>query len=84
MRLYLLYLGGRAVTTKKDTVPRTIGAKRPFATGVAFGLTNPKSYPVALAMFSAIVAPYIGALNLADAPQMFVAAFSGFLLPTRR
>ena len=47
---------------------------------MAFGLTNPKSYPVALAMFSAIVAPYIGALKMADAPQMFVAAFSGFLL----
>ena len=47
---------------------------------MAFGLTNPKSYPVALAMFSAIVAPYIGALKAADAPQMFVAAFAGFLL----
>ena len=61
--LYLLYLGARAVMTKKDAAPRTIGAKRPLATGMAFGLTNPKSYPVALAMFSAIVAPYIGALE---------------------
>jgi threonine efflux protein len=64
--LYLLYLGARAVMTKKDTPPRTIGAKRPLATGMAFGLTNPKSY--------------IGALKLTDAPQMFVAAFVGFLL----
>jgi threonine efflux protein len=47
---------------------------------MAFGLTNPKSYPVALAMFSAIVAPYIGALKVSDAPQMFAAAFAGFLL----
>ena len=78
--LYLLYLGARAVMTRKDAPPRTIGAKRPLATGMAFGLTNPKSYPVALAMFSAIVAPYIGALKMADAPQMFVAAFAGFLL----
>jgi threonine efflux protein len=31
-------------------------------------------------MFSAIVAPYIGALKFADAPQMFAAAFLGFLL----
>ena len=46
--------------TRKDAPPRTIGARRPLATGMAFGLTNPKSYPVALAMFSAIVAPYIG------------------------
>jgi len=78
--LYLIYLGWRAVTTRKGTPPRTIGASRPLATGMAFGLTNPKSYPVALAMFSAIVAPYIGALHAIDAPQMFVAAFAGFLL----
>jgi threonine efflux protein len=78
--LYLVYLGVRAVTTRKDAPPRTIGAARPLATGMAFGLTNPKAYPVALAMFSAIVAPYIGALHAADAPQMFAAAFLGFLL----
>jgi len=78
--LYLVYLGVRALMTRKDALPRTIGAERPLATGMAFGLTNPKSYPVALAMFSAIVAPYIGALKAADAPQMFVAAFLGFLL----
>jgi threonine/homoserine/homoserine lactone efflux protein len=78
--LYLIYLGALAVTTKRDAPPRTIGASRPLATGMAFGLTNPKSYPVALAMFSAIVAPYIGALHAADAPQMFVAAFLGFLI----
>ena len=77
---YLIYLGARAVMTRKDAPPHTIGARRPLATGLAFGLTNPKSYPVALAMFSAIVAPYIGALRMADAPQMFVAAFVGFLL----
>ena len=47
---------------------------------MAFGLTNPKSYPVALAMFSAIAAPYIATLTLADAPLLFAAAFAGFLL----
>ena len=78
--LYLIYLGVRAVMTRKDAPPRTIGASRPLPTGMAFGLTNPKSYPVALAMFSAIVAPYIGALRAADAPQMFLAALPGFLL----
>src|ERR1700678_4799140 len=29
--LYLLYLGARAVMTKRDAPPRTIGAKRPLA-----------------------------------------------------
>ncbi len=78
--LYLCWLGARAIMTRKDAPPKTIGAARPLATGMAFGLTNPKSYPVALAMFSAIVAPYIGVLTPADAPQMFAAAFAGFLL----
>ena len=76
---YLIYLGWRAVTTKKDAPPRTIGAERPLLTGVAFGLTNPKAYPVALAMFSAIVAPYVDRLSLADAPRLMGAAFLGFL-----
>lgn len=77
--LYLIYLGARAVMTRKDAPPRTIGARRPLATGLAFGLTNPKAYPVALAMFSAIVAPYVAQLHMADAPQLLVAAFIGFL-----
>ncbi len=77
--LYLIYLGARAVMTRKDAPPRAIGASRPLATGLAFGLTNPKAYPVALAMFSALVAPYVGELRLADAPQMLAAAFVGFL-----
>ncbi len=76
---YLVYLGWRAVTTKKDAPPRAIGAERPLLTGVAFGLTNPKAYPVALAMFSAIVAPYVDRLSLADAPRLMGAAFLGFL-----
>ena len=76
---YLVYLGARAVMTKKDSQPRPIGADRPLLTGMAFGLTNPKAYPVALAMFSAIVAPYVSRLSLADAPRMMGAAFLGFL-----
>src|SRR5215472_9876594 len=40
--LYLCWLGLRAVMTKKDAPPRTIGASRPLATGMAFGLTIPK------------------------------------------
>ena len=76
---YLVYLGWRAVTTKRDAPPQAIGAARPLLTGLAFGLTNPKAYPVALAMFSAIVAPYVDKLSLADAPRLMAAAFIGFL-----
>ena len=77
--LYLVYLGARAAMTKKDAPPRTIGARRPLATGMAFGLTNPKSYPVALATFSAIVAPYVGDIRMSDAPHLLLAAMVGFL-----
>ena len=77
--VYLIYLGARAVMTRKDAPRRTVGARRPLATGLAFGLTNPKAYPVALALFSAIVAPYVGRLTMADAPQLLLAAVAGFL-----
>ena len=65
--------------TRKDAPPQTVGATRPLAAGVAFGLTNPKAYPVALAMFSAIVAPYGEKLGAADAPMLLLAAFVGFV-----
>ena len=78
--VYLVYLGVRALMTRKGVPARTIGSSRPLVTGMAFGLTNPKSYPVALAVFSAVVAPHIATLRVADAPQMLVAAFMGFLL----
>ena len=51
---YLIYLGLKAVMTKKDAPPRTVGAHRPLLAGMMFGLTNPKAYPVAVAMFTAI------------------------------
>ncbi|MBV1704750.1 MAG: LysE family transporter [Hyphomicrobiales bacterium] len=76
---YLMLLGWRALRTRGEAKPAPVGAARPLATGLLFGLTNPKAYPVALAMFSAIVAPYARDLSLADAPKLFVAAFSGFL-----
>ena len=76
---YLMFLGFRAVTTRKDAPPRNIGARRPLIAGMAFGLTNPKAYPVAVAMFGAIVAPYASQLSVADAPAMMAAAFAGFI-----
>jgi threonine/homoserine/homoserine lactone efflux protein len=77
--VYLIYLGMKAVTTKKDAPPRMIGARRPLITGMLFGLTNPKAYPVAVAMFTAIAAPFAGQLTFADAPRLMLAAFGGFL-----
>ena len=77
--LYLIYLGARAVLTKKGAAPQTLGAHRPLVAGLLFGLTNPKAYPVAVAMFGAIVAPYADQLSFADAPRLAAAAFAGFV-----
>jgi threonine/homoserine/homoserine lactone efflux protein len=78
--LYLIYLGFKAVRTKKDAPPQTIGARRPLIAGMVFGLTNPKAYPVAVAMFTAIAAPFAGQLTFDDAPRLMAAAFGGFLV----
>jgi threonine/homoserine/homoserine lactone efflux protein len=56
-----------------------IGAHRPLLNGTLFGLTNPKSYPVALATFGALVAPYGDQITLAGAPLLIAAAFVGFV-----
>lgn len=48
-------------------------------TGVAFGLTNPKAYPVSLAMFTALTASFSGRLAWSDAPWLMASAFLGFL-----
>ena len=77
--LYLIYLGARAVMTKRDAPPRALGSHRPLVAGMLFGLTNPKAYPVAVAMFGAIVAPYAGELAFSDAPRLGAAAFAGFV-----
>ncbi|MBV9633379.1 MAG: LysE family transporter [Methylobacteriaceae bacterium] len=78
--LYLVYLGVRAVMTRKTTGGAAIGAQRPFVTGVLFGLTNPKAYPVSVAMYTAVAVPFAGRLTLADAPGLMGAAFVGFVL----
>ncbi|WP_165492765.1 LysE family translocator [Lichenihabitans psoromatis] len=78
--LYLVYLGIKAVMTRKDAPPTSIGASRPLMTGVMFGLTNPKAYPVSTAMFTAIALPFAGHLGWVDAPPLLGAALVGFIL----
>jgi len=77
--LYLIWLGWKALTSRGEAKAEPIGAGKPLTTGLIFGLTNPKAYPVALAMFSAIVAPYADGLELWDAPYLFICAFAGFV-----
>lgn len=76
--LYLVWLGWKALRAR-DTGSGTVGAGRPLATGVLFGLTNPKSYPVSVAMFTALTASYTAGLTWADAPYLMASAFVGFV-----
>ena len=56
-----------------------MAVKRPLARGLVFGLSNPKSYPVTLSVFTALVAGALGALTVGNAPLFLAACFAGFL-----
>jgi threonine/homoserine/homoserine lactone efflux protein len=44
-----------------------------------FGLTNPKAYPFALAMFTALVGRFGTSITVADAPSLVAMALVGFV-----
>lgn len=77
---YLLVLGTRSLLARRGP-EGTISAavKRPLMRGLVFGLTNPKSYPVTLAIFTALLADNLGALTVESAPLLLAACFAGFL-----
>lgn len=78
--LYLGWLGFRAVTVRAaedgsvDDAPR-----RPVLRGLAFGISNPKAYPVAIAMFTALLADHASALGWDAFPPLLGAACTGFI-----
>lgn len=78
--LYLGWLGFRAVTVRAaedgsvDDAPR-----RPVLRGLAFGVSNPKAYPVAIAMFTALLADHASALGWDAFPPLLGAACAGFI-----
>jgi threonine/homoserine/homoserine lactone efflux protein len=78
--IYLIWLGYRAIRYPGDGTSAPIGAVNPARTGLLFGLTNPKAYPVALAMFTALTAPFVRTLTWADAPAFMGVAMVGFVL----
>ncbi|MBS7538585.1 LysE family translocator [Ancylobacter lacus] len=76
--LYLLWLGAKALFSRGGTAT-PVGSARPLATGVLFGLTNPKAYPVSVAMFTALTARYASGLSWDAAPMLLAAALAGFV-----
>lgn len=78
--VYLIYLGIKALRGMNTGATRFIG--NPWRSGILFGLTNPKAYPFALAMFTAVLSRFDGAMALSHALPLVATAFSGFLVAT--
>jgi threonine/homoserine/homoserine lactone efflux protein len=78
--IYLCWLGFRSATARRgadgtvSTEPR-----RPWVRGLAFGVSNPKAYPVAVAMFTALLARYASALDWSAFGPLLAAACVGFV-----
>ncbi|SEW04842.1 Threonine/homoserine/homoserine lactone efflux protein [Aliiroseovarius sediminilitoris] len=78
--LYLIYLGINALRSPSAGNTRSI--KNPWRSGLLFGLTNPKAYPFALTMFTAVFSRFDEAMSLSHVFPLVAAAFSGFLVAT--
>jgi threonine/homoserine/homoserine lactone efflux protein len=79
--VYLCWLGYRAITARRlPDGSTTFVPREPFRRGLAFGLSNPKAYPVALAMFTALLAEHAAALGWTALPPLLAAACCGFIV----
>ena len=78
--VYLCWLGYKAVTARRlDDGSTTFVPRDPFRRGLAFGLSNPKAYPVAVAMFTALLAEHASTLDWSALPPLLAAACCGFI-----
>lgn len=78
--LYLGWLGWSALTARRRSGEEPLlSVARPLRRGLAFGLTNPKGYPVALATFTALLAGQADALTFESLPLLLAVSFAGFL-----
>lgn len=79
--LYLCWLGITALRARRDASGRLAAEpKRPLLRGLAFGLTNPKGYPVAIAMFTALLSGSADQLSWSAFPVLLAAACAGFIV----
>ncbi len=78
---YLAWLGAKAVGARRRGAEAPVAVVRqPLLRGMAFGLTNPKGYPVAVATFTALLAEHAAELDWRALPPLLAAACVGFLL----
>ncbi|WP_430396595.1 LysE family translocator [Ferrovibrio sp.] len=78
--IYLFWLGWKAVRAKaSESGEVDLKVERPLLRGIAFGLTNPKGYPVSVAMFTALLSGQAAQLTWSNLPLLLGAAFFGFI-----
>lgn len=78
--VYLAWLGIRALRNRRTQAGEGAAmVRRPLLRGLAFGLTNPKAYPVALATFTALLGADAASLAWSALPKLLAAACVGFL-----
>jgi threonine/homoserine/homoserine lactone efflux protein len=76
--LYLIWLGAKILRGDGAGSISTVGD--PVRVGFIFGLTNPKAYPFALAMFTALIGRFGDSIANASLPGVLGAVFLGFVL----
>ena len=76
--IYLFYLSYQIYLNAKNPIKNRL-FKRPFVDGLLLGVLNPKSYPVLIAIFSALVFDYISQMTWSDFPTIFSFGLLGFL-----
>ncbi|HQT79186.1 MAG: lysine transporter LysE [Rhodospirillales bacterium 20-64-7] len=77
---YLCWLGFKSATARRGADGAiTTEPRRALLRGLAFGLSNPKAYPVAVAMFTALLAQYARTLSWSAFPSLLAAACVGFI-----
>jgi threonine/homoserine/homoserine lactone efflux protein len=76
---YLAYMGTRALLSSSAKV-NGFNVQRPLWLGFTFGLSNPKSYPVTLSLFAAILGKRLSSLTPGNAPLFLLACFMGFVI----
>ena len=77
--LYLTYLGLQALRHGAGGQVNALVSRDPLKHGLVFGLTNPKAYPVAAAMFTALLAGEASHLTWNDLPSLVGLATLGSL-----
>jgi threonine efflux protein len=77
--VYLIYLGIQALRHGRGGAVSALVTRDPLKHGLVFGLTNPKAYPVAAAMFTALLAGEAAQLGWNDLPMIVAIATLGSL-----